>query len=966
MASIPFYLKTNGKWQVGSSPMAVGGSLRVVQEGKNLTFYGSGNNVPIIEKTHVTDISKNVAGDTYATVEEFEEATKDFFHKASAGGGGDTDVYVKRDIANPELHDITRYKDGLHVVWDRWNGTEWEQIGLFGNSMRTDRFITFASANRLTGFYHKTPEGVEERVLGPALTKENTTVVGMGQNTLVFAATDMLNLKFEETTKDENIQALYHATLTTNLLEFKSVQKVQAKVTRLSVLVDTADEEVAFRVVYYNSFLRRNSDIIWESGTEASYMSENPETTIKSDGASPIWINLTRPYISDIDNVVHVSVFTKTPITYKGYIFPDNGENGEDEFILWMRGRRRYYTKREMITKPDVTKLIDQTAIGVNQEVLKKGEVTSFIKLPADAKKDDIYKVTGRIFPYVGQPPGYYQAKVDNPRRNLKDEGWMLKENAALPAYTPELSDAMYQQYTNEAIREVVTGVSAAKAMDVTTFSQQVSIPSKEGDSILLQKRTYEETPEVLPLTNSATFADSYLLPAKHLTGSNAVQTYMGLKLQSRAIGGYSGFPIVFSGNNFCITFQPQFNDIKFYVRERASEAFKSLSFAITEQEREYMYTSNINLSFYFGDPEDISIKLGVKIGNNPWRYETKYGRFTKQTGEYRLAVDSLDRIITSTKEGEVLVDTYGDATIKELGYIIRRNNRWEQVTSLAPIRLLAEFRTLIQGATYYTGGDNSLEFTHVHLSEVDRVRIMKIGAAPFFTYVYQESNPTNPIGLDVEGDDVEFWYTPESGWKYINYATGGVSLFDNYENTSNTRAFATLALLEEDYAKIKGDNSVGFKVKTYTNLASNSTAYSEAVSVATLRDYLPKELAPTSETLTGFTWKGKPIYRKHFSGSSASWSVGLLSKVADELVAHFGSGNSYNSTKGDMVHCGAGYDDHLNGMWGLRKYANGNVVIIRLDCSSVKVGDVNIGGSLVINQNINRHYDLTLEYTKL
>ncbi len=345
MASIPFYLKTNGKWQVGSSPMAVGGSLRVIQEGESLTFYGSGNNVPIIEKTHVTDIAKNADGDTYATVEEFEEASKDFFLKASADSGGDLGIYVKRSGTSPKLHDVARYKEGMHILWDRWDGEKWEQIGAFGNSMRTDRFITFATSNKLTGFYHKTDDNVEERMIGPALTKPNTTVVGMGQNELVFAATELKHIKFETTTADSVIQPLNDETTTTDLLEFKSTQTTMSKVSHLQVHVDTANEVIPFRVIYYGNPLRRVEDIVWESGARASYMSQHPDLTIQSDGTAPTLIKLPRPYFSDIDNVVYVSVITKEPVIYNGHTFANNGAEGEDEFILWMAARRRAYTK---------------------------------------------------------------------------------------------------------------------------------------------------------------------------------------------------------------------------------------------------------------------------------------------------------------------------------------------------------------------------------------------------------------------------------------------------------------------------------------------------------------------------------------------------------------------------------------------------------------------------------------------
>lgn len=48
-------------------------------------------------------------------------------------------------------------------------------------------------------------------------------------------------------------------------------------------------------------------------------------------------------------------------------------------------------------------------------------------------------------------------------------------------------------------------------------------------------------------------------------------------------------------------------------------------------------------------------------------------------------------------------------------------------------------------------------------------------------------------------------------------------------------------------------------------------------------------ELAPTAETKTGFTWKGKPIYCKHLSGVLPSGGAASLITGVDKVLGTIG-----------------------------------------------------------------------------
>ncbi len=383
MASIPFYLKTNGKWQVGSSPMAVNGSLRVVQEGENLTFYGSGNNVPIIEKTHVTDISKNVAGDTYATVQEFEDATKDFFHKASATGGGST-VYVDKTSQNLQANDFARYKDGHLLKWERWNGTAWEVIDVKGGSNYTDRFVADDTIGKLSGFYYKDVNGIERSWLRKAHTLPDTVVLGSADQDMIMLGGKLIQSKRISTTQIDDIQLSVTEEVTTDKLDFELTQSELAMVSKFSAQINTQGETVSMRLVTYSTPARNKEDIVWNSCSNIEYISETANTRLTNDGTAPFWVDARQAFYTNVNNTVYVTAYTSKPVIHKGATV-----NGQ--FVPYLRHERVLLsTPVEFATKL-TARVIDNTST-IAQRVIKDneliiiGNLTAHVTLELDAE----------------------------------------------------------------------------------------------------------------------------------------------------------------------------------------------------------------------------------------------------------------------------------------------------------------------------------------------------------------------------------------------------------------------------------------------------------------------------------------------------------------------------------------------------------------------------------------------------
>ncbi len=336
---------------------------------------------------------EDAAGVVYANRNAVLEVVSSFNKGGGGGGQTVTDVYVSRSTKTPKLHDIARYKQGLQVLWDRWDGTKWEQIGAYGNSIHTDRFVTEAYSNKLTGFHHKA-DGVEERVLGPAVTKDNTLVVGRGQDDLVFAGTNMLHLKVSETVDEVTLQPQFDEQLTTQLLEFKSTQLASSKVSHLAIrVISTSADPVPFRIVYYKAATRLSKDVVWNSGTRATYMSTTPDLSMPtSNGTVEHWVKLPIPYWSDVGNVVYVSAHTAKPITYLGHTYP-SGDGGANEFVLWMKCRKRSYIKQDA-TLPTTKTVNSNQTIEQKQELIL-GTLASNITLSI-ATGVDTFSVSDR------------------------------------------------------------------------------------------------------------------------------------------------------------------------------------------------------------------------------------------------------------------------------------------------------------------------------------------------------------------------------------------------------------------------------------------------------------------------------------------------------------------------------------------------------------------------------------------
>ncbi len=249
-------------------------------------------------------------------------------------------LYVEKDIENPPLHAIRRYLDGIEVRWDRWDGERWQRIGGFGNSMHTDRFVTEGYANKLTGMYHRTDSGTEERLLGPALTKEATTVLGMGQNVLTFAATELKYLKVAKVPVRVPVQASIDEEVLTDVLLFKSAPEIDSKTIEISLHIKTyeaykegetpdgREEPIAIRAVHYNDERRRDQDVVWNSSTMASYLIKEA-ILVSSDGESPTTLVLPTPYWTAPENTVYVTIMAEKPITFYGTTI-------EDSFVPYM------------------------------------------------------------------------------------------------------------------------------------------------------------------------------------------------------------------------------------------------------------------------------------------------------------------------------------------------------------------------------------------------------------------------------------------------------------------------------------------------------------------------------------------------------------------------------------------------------------------------------------------------------